>query len=104
MTTVVEQAGAFYPAEDYHQKYYLQKHDRLLADLQMRYPRFTDLVASTAAARLNGYLGCFGARKQFQGDLGLLGLSHAAQNRLVEIVTTDCQGFSGLTCPAPPRP
>ena len=72
-------ASSFYRAEDYHQKYYLQRHDELMAELRAPYPEFRDFVDSTAAARLNGYLG--GARTQglTEGDLEPLGLSPSAR-------------------------
>jgi len=64
----VEEAGAFYPAENYHQKYYLQMHKDILAQFRKIYPSFQDIVASTAAARVNGYLGGFGLRKPHMSD------------------------------------
>ncbi len=72
-------ADSFYRAEDYHQKYYLQRHGELMAELRSPYPDFRDFVDSTAAARLNGYLG--GARTQglTEADLEPLGLSPAAR-------------------------
>lgn len=75
-------ADSFFPAEDYHQKFYLQRHEELMADLRAAYPDFEDLVRSTAAARLNGYLG--GSRiQQLDGeDLSRFGLSERAQRVL----------------------
>lgn len=65
----------FHRAEDYHQKYVLQRHGELVADLRAPYPAFRDFVDSTAAARLNGWLA--GARPQAAAevDLARLGLS-----------------------------
>ena len=75
-------ADSFYRAEDYHQKYYLQRHSELMDDLQGFYPDFQDVVDSTAAARLNGFLG--GARTHLlqAEDLGRYGLSERAQRVL----------------------
>ena len=53
----IEPASAFYLAENYHQKYYLQSNPALMDELWTIYPTFADIVDSTAAARLNGYLG-----------------------------------------------
>lgn len=44
----------FYRAENYHQKYSLQKHHDLMAFFNTMYPDFDRFVDSTAAARLNG--------------------------------------------------
>ena len=44
----------------YHQKYILQKHGPLLTSLGLS--RGPQLVASSLAARLNGYLGGYGSK------------------------------------------
>jgi len=72
--TAIEPAGIFTPAEDYHQKYYLQRVEALMAELRERYPELQQLFRSTAAARLNGYLGCNGDPASFGADLRSVGL------------------------------
>lgn len=99
--TAIEKAGDYYPAEDYHQKYYLRGMDKLMGEFKQIYPDIDQFVASTAAARINGYLGCNGKPQDLKIEVGLLGLSAAAQNYLVEYVATACRQFKGLTCPAP---
>jgi peptide-methionine (S)-S-oxide reductase len=73
-TRVMTQISAFskfFPAEDYHQKYRLQQMPGLISDLKSVFPTYEDLLASTAAARLNGLLGGYGSiegvRKALQG-------------------------------------
>ena len=101
--SAIESAGTFYPAEDYHQKYYLQKVDGLFREFRQIYPDNADFTASTAASRINGYLGCFGDPQEFKANIDLLGLSTKSRNDLVDYVTTACKSFEGLTCPAPRR-
>lgn len=64
----------FYRAEDYHQKYALQADAALMREFRRMYPDVQDLVDSTAAARVNGFLyGCGSPEKvrELQDDLGL---------------------------------
>jgi peptide-methionine (S)-S-oxide reductase len=79
-------AARFYLAEDYHQKYYL-RHDRtLLAELADYTPR--ELVESTVAARLNGYVAGRGSLAQLQDELPRLGLSAAAATHVERLVAS----------------
>jgi peptide-methionine (S)-S-oxide reductase len=76
----------FYLAEDYHQKYYL-RHDRtLVAELAGYTPR--ELVESTVAARLNGYVAGRGTLAQLHDELPQLGLSAAAAAHLERLVAS----------------
>lgn len=100
--TAIERAGAFYPAEDYHQKYYLRRYDQLLQELRRFYATEEALAASTAAARLNGYLGCHGQPKQLTEEIGRLGLSLEAQHYLLDYVKNGCRGFASIRCALPP--
>jgi peptide-methionine (S)-S-oxide reductase len=97
--TSIEPAKTFYVAEDYHQKYLLRKSGSIYRELQAIYPDSEDLASSTAAARINGYLGCNGNRDQLVRELGQLGLSVQGQENLVERVTSSCGHMTGLTCP-----
>lgn len=82
--TEVVEYGGFYLAEDYHQKYYLQMHPDLLDEFEAMYPEMGDLIRSTAAARVNGYLGGNGTLGSLQEQIDSFGLSEAAMERLLE--------------------
>ena len=77
--TDIEPLHEFYLAEDYHQKYYLRRVDVLMDELRARYPNERDFVDSTAAARLNGYVGGFGSLEQLEQELENFGLSEKAE-------------------------
>ena len=75
----------FYLAEDYHQKYYLQHEADIYRELRQIYPDMEDFINSTAAARLNGYAGVYGTEEELKNGLDDLGLSDAAEERLLKI-------------------
>ncbi len=99
--TAIEEAGDFYPAEDYHQKYYVRSLDKIMTEFGQIYPNDGQFVASTAAAKINGYLGCNGQPENLVKEVGLFGLSLATQKYLVERISTKCRNFNRMTCPAP---
>jgi peptide-methionine (S)-S-oxide reductase len=53
-----------------------------MAEFRSIYPSAVDWVASTAAARVNGYLGGEGTAAELEAELPSLGLSDAAAERL----------------------
>jgi hypothetical protein len=82
--TEIEPAAVFTLAEDYHQKYALQREVSLLGELQRFYPSMEDLVDSTAAARINGYLDGYGSEAQLEAEIDQLGLSEAGRQLLAQ--------------------
>jgi methionine-S-sulfoxide reductase len=83
-TEIADYTG-FWRAEDYHQKYRLRGVNELFAELQAIYPNTDDVVDSTAAARVNGYVGGHGTMEQLEDEIGRLGLSEEGQETLREI-------------------
>lgn len=75
----------FYLAEDYHQKYELRRYKDLMKEFKAMYPRDIDFVNSTAAARINGYVGGHGKPQDYEAAIENLGLSAAGRERLVAI-------------------
>ena len=86
--TEIVPAVTFYSAEAYHQKYRLQR-SGLMQEFSAMYPSHDDFVASTAAARVNGYLGSNGTCEQLREELDSLGLTPAGQDELERAV---CSG------------
>ena len=72
-------------AEDYHQKYYLRRQPELIREFQALYPDVKDFLASTAAARVNGYVGGNGTYAELEKQVGTFGLSARAQKVLLEL-------------------
>ena len=79
---------AFYLAEPYHQKYRLRSARDMMAEFSAMYPLDDDFVNSTAAARVNGYLGGYGSPETVKSEIGELGLSPSASKKILDIVAT----------------
>ena len=75
----------FYLAEDYHQKYQLRRHHNLMREFKAMYPRDIDFIHSTAAARVNGYVGGYGKSEAIDETIEKLGLSTAGREQLLAI-------------------
>jgi peptide-methionine (S)-S-oxide reductase len=76
----------FYLAEEYHQKYYLQQVPELMMEFHAIYPIPQDFTNSTAAARVNGYVGGYGSLEALKTEIDTLGLSPAGNKKLLESV------------------
>ena len=84
--TEVLPVRSFTLAEDYHQKYILKGHRGLQHEIDRIYSNHSDLVASTAAARLNGYVGGHGSKEQLDRQIDLFGLSENGRRVLEGLV------------------
>ena len=80
--TEITALSPFYLAEDYHQKYYLQGVPELKRELREYYPDLEAFVNSTAAARINGYVGGYGNLASLEEELESFALSGTAEERL----------------------
>lgn len=84
--TEIVPAEGFTLAEDYHQKYRLQAQREIMAEFTSIYPA-GGWIGSTAAARVNGYLGGHGDLSQLQEKPDVFGLSSSAIDRLVAMAS-----------------
>lgn len=99
--TQILPATVFYLAEDYHQKYFLRLEPELLHVLTAIYHSAKNFVASTAAARLNGYVAGYGTRAGMEAEISSLGLSPAGNKRLLGMVSKSEPARPTQGCPLP---
>jgi peptide-methionine (S)-S-oxide reductase len=85
IVTEVIPFSMFYLAEDYHQKYYLQGEQLLFNELTAMYPNINELIKSTAAARVNGYIGGYGKLEALQDQINSFGLTASGKDKLSQI-------------------
>ena len=83
--TEIVPLDTFTEAEAYHQKYNLQNNRSLLRELKRYYSDFSDIVDSTAAARINGYLGRYGTPEELMDEIEEFGLSEEGEEELLRI-------------------
>jgi len=76
----------FYPAEDYHQKYYLRKRKELMKVFNELYPDPKDFMNSTAAARMNAYLARHGSVKSMKDEVDSYGFSEEAKKKFLGLL------------------
>ncbi|CAG2111178.1 unnamed protein product [Medioppia subpectinata] len=69
--------NVYYLAEDYHQKYFLRKHQSLLLEIGLTN---SEVVLSPVAARLNAYCAGFGSTLQLDNELKRFGLHLSPHN------------------------
>ncbi len=98
-TEIVPYSG-FTLAEDYHQKHDLELFPEFREELERIYPRPADFIASTAVARVNGYVGGEGSYEQLQKEKDRLGLPPARTEELLRIVK---RHKGGSACPLPAK-
>lgn len=97
--TVISKFEEFYPAEDYHQKYYLKHHQKFLEVYKSIYPDHEDFLNSTAVSRVNGYAVGDGYLES-PDDLKNMGLSEEGQEALYKD-WMDAQNYYGESCSTP---
>ena len=95
--TLVRPAGPFHQAEDYHQKYYLGSKPKVAKLLKELYPDFQEYVASTAAARLNGYAGGNIGPAELVAEMEKLGLGYETIAAIIDAAGESVAAY----CPAP---
>ena len=73
-------------AELYHQKYYLQSNKFLMDEFLNSSSAVEDIIDSTTAARINGYIAGYGNSEDLKAEIDSYGLSEAGKQYLLKRV------------------
>jgi peptide-methionine (S)-S-oxide reductase len=98
-TEIVPYKG-FTLAENYHQKHSLRQFREFEDELEQIYRSPADYLASTAVARVNGYLAGEGSYEVLLKEQENLGLSSARREELLRLVH---RHKGRQTCPVPAK-
>jgi hypothetical protein len=94
--TEIRRLESFYPAEDYHQKYALRGRRAVLAEMKNLFPSEAALRDSTAAARLNAWLGGERDLGDLAKELEAAGLAGPDAERIAALA--GASGAGGASC------
>jgi len=94
ITTQILPANKFYDAELYHQKYLLQRHSALCHWLDLD-PEGEELLNSHVLSRINGYIGGYGSRANFEEEWSAWGIDEKCASYIRSQMGKGNQGSSG---------
>ena len=84
-STTIAPLERFTLAELYHQKYYLRADKLLMSELLNSYSS-AELINSTTAARINGYIYGYGTIESLEAEINSYGLSDEGRQHLLQMV------------------
>ncbi|XP_042882036.1 peptide methionine sulfoxide reductase-like [Penaeus japonicus] len=90
ITTAIAPMKQFYVAEDYHQKYMLQRHAPVINALDI--DPGDELISCHVAARINGYLGGYGSVAMFEKECSRWGISEKTADYIRKQIVSSFRG------------
>lgn len=78
--------AVFYPAEDYHQKYFLKRFKKGTASLQTLYPTEEAFRDATITARLNGFVRGRGSMTTLKNEIKTWGWSPEKEEETIAVL------------------